>query len=78
MMSAVLNGLQWVLEDSQRREGGVSKAVANMSFGGGKSMALNQAVKSLVDEGLVVVVAAGGNSVGRIYPFCVGGILVLA
>ena len=77
MMSAVLNGLQWVLEDSQRREGGVSKAVANMSFGGGKSMALNQAVKSLVDEGLVVV-AAGGNSVGRIYPFCVGGILVLA
>lgn len=63
-ISTVINGLQWAYEDAKKRVGGVAKAVVNMSLGGGKSTAMNQAVKSVVNGGLVVVVAAGNNGVG--------------
>lgn len=71
-MSGVISGIEWAVKDAQKREGGVAKAVANMSLGGGKSAALNQAVKSAVDAGLVMVVAAGNDGVGDFFTLCLG------
>ena len=40
---------------------GKRPAVASMSLGGGKSAAMNEAVKRLFDSGVTVSVAAGNN-----------------
>jgi len=57
--SEIIAGMDWVVSDHLA---GV-KAVANMSLGGGYSSALNAAVQRMVDDGIVVVVAAGNDTV---------------
>ena len=56
-----MHGIEWALEDATKR--GVTKCVANMSLGGGKSRALNMAVKTAIQRGLTFVVAAGNEGV---------------
>jgi subtilisin family serine protease len=55
--SDVIAGIDWVAASTQR------PAVANMSLGGGASAALDAAVAGAVAKGVVMVVAAGNNSV---------------
>ncbi|KAI9175415.1 hypothetical protein H9P43_006776 [Blastocladiella emersonii ATCC 22665] len=57
--SGVIAGINWVA--AQARDAGRT-VVANMSLGGGKSAAMNAAIKSLVESGVVAVVAAGNES----------------
>lgn len=59
--SGVLEGLQFVAQDAaaNKRSG---KAVMNMSLGGTVSRAINAAVKSITDAGVVAVVAAGNEN----------------
>ena len=57
-MSGVISGLEWVVSNHAN---GVP-AVANMSLGGGKSAALETAVRNLVADGVTVVVAAGNET----------------
>ncbi|TGZ81525.1 subtilisin-like protein [Ascodesmis nigricans] len=59
--STVLAGMQWALEDASTHDA-VKTSVISMSLGGGKSVALNRAVKAIVDEGLTICVAAGNES----------------
>lgn len=54
--SSVIAGLEWLAANF------VSPAVVNMSLGGGFSQALNDAVESLVQAGLPVVVSAGNDN----------------
>ena len=56
--SDVIAGMDWVVS---HHVAGV-KAVANVSLGGGYSYALNAAVQRMVDDGIVVVVAAGNDT----------------
>jgi subtilisin family serine protease len=56
--SGVIAGLNWVGTQVTQ---GVTKAVVNMSLGGGQSTALNTAVQSLITLGVTVVVAAGNS-----------------
>jgi len=58
--SGILAGLQFVLE--QHTSGGKKNSVVNMSLGGAKSQAVNDAVKALTDAGVHVAVAAGNES----------------
>ena len=55
--SDVIAGVDWVSANH------VSPAVANMSLGGGKSSALDQAVTSLWNSGVFLAVAAGNDNV---------------
>jgi subtilisin family serine protease len=55
--SDVIAGVDWVSANH------VSPAVANMSLGGGKSAALDQAVTSLWNSGVFLAVAAGNDNV---------------
>ena len=57
-MSGVIAGMDWAVS---HHVAGV-KAVANMSLGGGYYSALNAAVQRMVDDGIVVVVAAGNET----------------
>ncbi|CDS05321.1 hypothetical protein LRAMOSA07850 [Lichtheimia ramosa] len=66
--SDVLAGINWVIEKSRADREQAKKmgtrykgAVANMSLGGGKSRALDQAVNSAVQNGVVFAVAAGND-----------------
>ncbi len=54
-VSGVIAGIDWVANSTAR------PAVANMSLGGGKSTAMNTAVKGAVDKGITMVVAAGND-----------------
>lgn len=54
--SGVIAGIDWVTANK------VLPAVANMSLGGGKSLAMNAAVKRSSDAGITYAVAAGNNS----------------
>jgi subtilisin family serine protease len=56
--SGVISGLNWIGTQVTQ---GVTKAVVNMSLGGGQSTALNAAVQALVSLGVPVVVAAGNS-----------------
>ncbi|KFH44853.1 Alkaline protease-like protein [Hapsidospora chrysogenum ATCC 11550] len=58
----VIDGLQWIIRDVERR-GLRGSAVMNMSLGGGFSRALNRAIQSMFEAGIVPVVAAGNNAV---------------
>lgn len=60
--SGVLNGMQFVVDDTRKR-GIAGKVVMNMSLGGGFSKAVNRAIQALSDAGVVPVVAAGNESV---------------
>lgn len=54
--SGVIAGVEWVANNH------VAPAVANMSLGGGNSTALDAAVRAAVDQGVVMVVAAGNDN----------------
>lgn len=55
--SGVIAGINWVISNHAL---GV-KAVANMSLGGGASLAVDTAVNNLIIDGVTVVVAAGNS-----------------
>ena len=57
--ATVIAGLDWVVSD---HTAGV-KAVANMSLGGTYSSAVNDAVNRVINDGVVMAVAAGNESV---------------
>ncbi|KAI9321726.1 peptidase S8/S53 domain-containing protein [Dichotomocladium elegans] len=67
--SDVLAGINWVAEQhlldrTEAKKAGkpYKGAVANMSLGGGKSRALDEAVNSVVESGVVFSVAAGNDN----------------
>jgi len=67
--AGVIDGVNWVVNDAIARakkavkEGKApSKAVGNMSLGGGRSTALNNAVDAAVESEVVMAVAAGNDA----------------
>ena len=56
--SGVIAGIDWVIANHASNE----PAVANLSLGGGKSLALNDAIARLVADNVVVAVAAGNSN----------------
>ncbi|MDQ3406099.1 MAG: S8 family serine peptidase [Actinomycetota bacterium] len=52
----VIDGIEWVLANAQK------PAVANLSLGGSKSTALDNATKKLIDGGITTIVAAGNEN----------------
>jgi subtilisin family serine protease len=64
-ISGVTAGVDWVTKNH------VSPAVANMSLGGGKSAALDQAVANSIASGVTYAIAAGnGDILGRAQNAC--------
>ncbi|RKF53848.1 Alkaline protease 2, partial [Golovinomyces cichoracearum] len=63
--SDVMKGLEWVsnshLKNVKNKRNGFKGSVANMSFGGGKSRALDLAVNAVVTGGIHFSVAAGND-----------------
>ncbi|KAH8602289.1 serine protease [Bisporella sp. PMI_857] len=59
--SQSIDGLQFVLDDVTQK-GLAGKAVINMSLGGPRSNAMNNAVAALTRAGIMVVVAAGNEN----------------
>ncbi|GJJ71674.1 hypothetical protein EMPS_04024 [Entomortierella parvispora] len=57
--SGILAGLDWVIQHAT-----VGKAVVNMSLGGGKSQAIDNAADHLYAANIPLIVAAGGSSQG--------------
>jgi hypothetical protein len=57
LLSDAIAGINWVAANR------VKPAVANMSFGGGASQALDDAVQGMINAGVVAVIAAGNNGV---------------
>jgi subtilisin family serine protease len=55
--AGVIAGVNWVTAHHV-----ADQSVANMSLGGGKSQALNDAVTEMIDSGVFVSVAAGNNN----------------
>ena len=60
-ISGVIAALDWIL--SPLNPNPKTQAVLNLSIGGGKSTALNDAVERVVNAGITVVVAAGNDRV---------------
>ena len=58
--AGVIAGMDWTITD--KANNGITKAVANMSLGGGFSQAENDAAAAMVSAGIVLVVAAGNES----------------
>ncbi len=56
--SGVVAGMDWVVSNHQAGK----PAVANMSLGGGVSATVDSAVQRMIDDGVVVVVAAGNSN----------------
>jgi subtilisin family serine protease len=54
--SSVLSGMEWVLQNA------ILPAVVNMSVGGDSDPLINEAVQSLTERGITVVVAAGNTA----------------
>ena len=54
--SGIISGMDWVAQNHSK------PAVANMSLGGGASSSIDDAVASLVNAGVVTVVAAGNDN----------------
>jgi oryzin len=59
--SGVIQGVQWSVNHAKSK-GWIKKSCANMSLGGGKSLALNRAVAGAVKAGMVMCVAAGNDN----------------
>jgi len=55
--SGVINALDWIATNAAK------PAVANLSLGGGKYVAVNTAINNLVDSGVVVTVSAGNGNI---------------
>jgi len=53
--STIISGIDWIVANRKL------PAVANLSLGGGISLALDMAIQRLVDSGVVAVVAAGND-----------------
>lgn len=62
--SNIIAGLSWILRN--RNTLWIGRAVTNMSFGGSIFSPLDDAVNSLINNGIVCVVAAGNQSVNAI------------
>ncbi|CAH1795745.1 unnamed protein product, partial [Owenia fusiformis] len=62
--TSLIEGLEWVKRMYRQRG---RKAVVNLSIGGEKSVSVDDAVLSLVHEGITVVVAAGNNNTDACY-----------
>ena len=60
-MSTIVRALDWILGNHKK------PAVVNMSLGGGNSVSLNNAIKRLYENNIVVVVAAGNENVDACY-----------
>lgn len=60
-LTTVISAIEFAVEDMLQR-GNHGKSVANLSLGSFRSKILNEAVKAAVDNGLVMVVAAGNNN----------------
>ncbi|TLD24968.1 hypothetical protein PspLS_05595 [Pyricularia sp. CBS 133598] len=58
----VIQGMQFVAQDVTQKNL-ARKAVMNMSLGGSKSTAVNEAINSMIKAGVVPVVAAGNENV---------------
>lgn len=56
--SGVIAGLDWIIADHASGK----PAVANMSLGGGASLALDTAVQNAINDGVVMAVAAGNST----------------
>ena len=56
--STILSGINWMISNHQS---GIP-AVANISIGGSRSAIINDAVVSAINDGIIVVVAAGNNN----------------
>ncbi len=54
-MSGVIAGVEWVAENAEM------PAVANLSLGGGASRSLDEAVEKAIEQGIVMVLAAGNE-----------------
>lgn len=65
-MSDVVKGVEWAalshIKAAAKKDKGFKGSVANMSLGGGKSEALDQAVNAAVRHGLHFAVAAGNDN----------------
>lgn len=59
--AGVIAGINWVEAHAVANKS-ADKSVVNMSLGGGKSAAMNDATTHLVDAGVFVVVATGNNN----------------
>jgi subtilisin family serine protease len=57
----IIAGIDWVKTQHEQSNGN-DKSVANLSLGGGYSAAINSAIESAVRAGVVMVVAAGNES----------------
>lgn len=57
--TGVISGIQWVANQHKTKN---DTAVANMSLGGGKSTAINNAVAAAINAGVTMVVAAGNEN----------------
>ncbi|KAK9471771.1 peptidase S8/S53 domain-containing protein [Dipodascopsis tothii] len=62
--SNILRGVEYVI---QQHRAGNGNSVINMSFGGFRSSALNQAARSAVEAGIHVVAAAGNSAANACY-----------
>lgn len=62
--SAIISALNWILNGRGRIWAG--RAIVNMSLGGGAFSPLDTAVNNLINNGIVVCVAAGNSSVNAI------------
>ncbi|CAG8488749.1 19697_t:CDS:2, partial [Cetraspora pellucida] len=63
-ISDILKGIEWTViqHKSKQMKSGHKGSVINMSLGGDKSIATNEAVNAAVREGIVVAVAAGNDN----------------
>lgn len=71
----IVKGLDWVANDAQGKT-----AVANMSLGGGKDPALDEAATGLVNKGVFLAVAAGndGQDAANVSPASAEGVFTTA
>lgn len=60
-LTTVISAIEFAVDDVIKK-GNQDKSVANLSLGSFRSKILNEAVKAAVDNGLVMVVAAGNNN----------------
>ncbi|XP_074660490.1 uncharacterized protein LOC141912953 [Tubulanus polymorphus] len=58
-VGTILGGIQWLVNDHTSKTN--KKSLANMSLGGSKSKALNDAVDEAVNAGVLFIVAAGNE-----------------
>lgn len=59
LTSWIVKGMEWCLKHAQAN--GIKHGIVSMSLGGGESPSMKRAVRHLVDNGMIVVVAAGNE-----------------